>query len=216
MKFYRDTVTEQSWRLLQNLMRQYQLVVIGGWAVWLYTGQLKSKDIDVVVDVAELGKLRQEFEVFKNERLKKYEFRQGEVEVDIYMPFYSAPGIAAERILEDARVVEGFKLPSAELLWILKAVTWIARRGSGKGRKDLLDLISLLELGAIDKAKLEKWVAEAGAKAAVAEVVNELQSLTSVEELGLNQHRVARAKRKWLGLLQVDGVEVGREIRVLV
>ena len=201
MKFYRDSVTQQSWRLLQDLARQHRLVVIGGWAVWLYTRQLKSKDIDVVVELAELERLRQEFDVFKNERLKKYELRQGEVEVDIYVQFYSLPGIAAEKVLEDARVVEGFKLPSAELLWVLKAVTWVARRGSGKGRKDLLDLVGLLETGEIDKAKLGKWVAEAGAKMAVAEVADELQSLTSVEELGLNRHQVARAKRRWLELL---------------
>ena len=201
MKFYRDTVTEQSWRLLQNLVRQYQLVVIGGWAVWLYTGQLKSKDIDVVVDVTELGKLRQEFEVFKNERLRKYEFRQGEIEVDIYVPFYSLPGIGAKKVWEDARVVEGFKAPSAELLWVLKATTWMSRRGNGKGRKDLLDLISLLESGEIDKEKLRQWVVEAGAKLAAAEVMQELQQITSVEELGFNQHQTARSKQQWLKIL---------------
>lgn len=201
MKFYRDSVTEQSWQLLQKLARQYRLVVIGGWAVWLYTQKLKSKDIDIVVTLTELERLRAEFEVFKNERLKKYELRQREVEVDVYVPFYSVPGVAAEMILEDARVVGGFQVPSMELLWVLKTVTWVARRGSGKGRKDWVDLISLLETGEIDKKRLATYVTEAGAKLAVAEVVEELRKVTRVAELGLNQHQVSRLKQQWSAAL---------------
>ena len=203
MGFYRDSVTDKSWQLAQKLARQYQLVVIGGWAVWLYTKQLKSKDIDVVVEVPELQRLRQEFEVFKNERLRKYEFRQGEVEVDVYVPFYSHPGIAAEKILEDARVVGGFKVPSIELLWVLKAVAWMARRGSGKGRKDVVDLVSLLESGEMDRAVVKRWVSEAKVEKVAQEVIKELRGLISLEELGLNRHQVARAKGKWMSYLEL-------------
>lgn len=110
MDYYRNSVTQKSWELLVELNRRHRVVVIGGWAVWLYTQRLKSKDIDLVVELAELEQLRSTYDLVKNERLKKYQFRQDEVEVDVYTPFYSRIGIPVEEIVKDARVVEGFRL----------------------------------------------------------------------------------------------------------
>jgi len=104
MVFYRDSVTESSWQLLQELKRQFKFCLIGGWAVWLYTQQLKSKDIDMVIDLGQLSKLRQKYDLVKNERLKKHQFRRGEVEVDVYTPYYSNLGIKAEKILTASRI----------------------------------------------------------------------------------------------------------------
>ena len=92
MVYYRDAVTQKSWQLLTELTRKFRFVLIGGWAVWLYTKQLKSKDIDIVVDLSQLVKLKTRFDLVKNNRLKKYEFRNGEVQVDVYTPYYSFPG----------------------------------------------------------------------------------------------------------------------------
>ena len=58
MAYYRDSVTEASWQLLQKLKREYKFCLIG-WAVWLYTKQLKSKDIDLVVAPEELSRIRE-------------------------------------------------------------------------------------------------------------------------------------------------------------
>lgn len=71
MNYYRDSVTQKSWRFLTELARKYRFVLIGGWAVWLYTKQLKSKDIDIVVDLNQLAKLKTRFDLVKNSRLKK-------------------------------------------------------------------------------------------------------------------------------------------------
>ena len=69
-EFYREDVTEKRWQLLQQLHRQYDFVLIGGWAVWAYTHQDKSRDIDIVVDYDTLGVLRQAFpNLHKNHRL---------------------------------------------------------------------------------------------------------------------------------------------------
>ena len=70
MNYYRDQVTTKSWELLQQLAKKYQFILIGGWAVWLYTHQLKSKDIDLLVKFDTLEKLRYDFPLTKNERLK--------------------------------------------------------------------------------------------------------------------------------------------------
>ena len=190
MVYYRDSVTEASWQLLKELKRQFQFCLIGGWAVWLYTRQLKSKDIDLVVKPEELSRIRRKYELFKNERLKKYEFRQGEAQVDVYAAYYSELGIEAEKILQDCRIVEGFSLPLPEVLFILKLAAWLDRKSSPKGRKDLIDLVSLLETQKLDRDKLKHQ--------RIKILIKELKLLGSLPELNLNQHQLARAKKRWL------------------
>lgn len=128
MNYYRDSVTNKSWQFLRKLNKKINFVLIGGWAVWLYTRQLKSKDIDIVVDLPQLSKIRKSYEMYKNGRLKKYEIKVDEVEVDIYSAYYSNLGIPAEEILADAKNISGFSVPSLELLLVLKSVAWYSRR----------------------------------------------------------------------------------------
>ena len=71
MNYYRNHVTQTSWKQLQNLAQNYLFILIGGWAVWLYTNQLKSKDIDIIVEFDQLEKLKVNFPLSKNDRLKK-------------------------------------------------------------------------------------------------------------------------------------------------
>lgn len=49
-EFWNSDITEASWRGLQELKREIDFVLIGGWAVYLYSRLQKSKDIDVIVD----------------------------------------------------------------------------------------------------------------------------------------------------------------------
>lgn len=48
MAYYHDLITGTSWRELKQLRRYCNFVLIGGWAAWLYTKALKSKDIDII------------------------------------------------------------------------------------------------------------------------------------------------------------------------
>ena len=189
MVYYRDSVTESSWQLLKNLKRQFNFCLIGGWAVWLYTHQLKSKDIDIVVKPDELSRIRKKYELFKNDRLKKYEFRKGEVQIDVYPAYYADLGIKAEEILSNSRTVEGFLVPAPEVLFILKLVAWLDRKSSAKGRKDLVDLISLLQI--IDG---KEGLNHPGIK----NLTQELQAIVAVPELNLNRHQWSRTKKRLL------------------
>src|SRR3989344_1388761 len=137
-QFYHDIITEKSFKFLQTLRGDFRFVLIGGWAVFLYTRSLKSKDIDIVVEYEELGQLRERFDLAKNDRLKKYEIKPGEFDVDVYVAHYSDLGIPAEAIMARAEELEGFIVPPRELLLLLKLHAWLARRGSAKGRKDEL------------------------------------------------------------------------------
>ncbi len=179
MNYYRDQITTKSWELLQRLVKKYHFILIGGWAVWLYTKALKSKDIDLVVEFDQLEKLRQDFPLTKNERLKKYEIVQNEVQIDVYVPHYSQLGadIAATTQLK------GFTVPSPETLIALKLVAHNHRSGSAKGRKDLIDIISLLTLPQLN---WDQVPAEA-AKLATAQ--------TAMPELNLNPHQYSRLKK---------------------
>lgn len=200
MDYYRDSVTSRSWEFLVELHRTFRIAVIGGWAVWLYTRQLKSKDIDIIVELPDLSKLREAFPISKNERLKKYELRRGEIQVDVYAPFYSKLGVPAEDIIRDARIVDGFRLPSPELLLVLKAVAWNARRGSAKGRKDFLDMISLLQVKNLNYAHVRHFLTTYNLAQIKALFVDELKRTTKIDELSLNSHQLSRAKRTWLQL----------------
>jgi len=193
MAFYRESVTESSWQLLQALKRQFKFCLIGGWAVWLYTKQLKSKDIDIVVKPDELSRIRQKYELFKNDRLKKYEFRKGEVQIDVYPAYYADLGIKAEEVLSNSRIVEGFLVPVPESLFILKLVAWLNRKSSPKGRKDLIDMISLLHVCKLDKTRLQH--------PGLPVFVQELKRLVELPELNLNQHQIAKCKKDWLAIL---------------
>lgn len=96
--FYQNTVSHKSWQLLTQLKKKFDFILIGGWAVYLYTQGLKSKDIDIIVDFSELSKLKQAYNIIKNERLQKYEIKTEGIDIDIYLPHYSALGLPTEII----------------------------------------------------------------------------------------------------------------------
>ncbi len=132
-ELYHDLITEKSFKTLQDLKRKFKFILIGGWAVFLYTKALKSKDIDIIIDYDELGKLKKEFDITKNERLKKYEAKIEEIDVDIYLPHFSNIGLPIEEIGNYIQSLGGFKVPIPEILLILKTYTFLQRKGTTKG-----------------------------------------------------------------------------------
>jgi len=201
MDFYHDLVTETSWKLLQRLRRKYEFILIGGWAVFLYTKALKSKDIDLVLGYDALEKLKNTFEVRKNARLKKYEARNAEVEIDIYVPHYSNPGLPAEELGKYATSLEGITTIEKEVLAILKEKALIERAQTVKGRKDLIDFVSLVRLENFSWERYQGLIREYGLKKYSAFARAVLAQTQSVEELELNVHAIAKLKRKILRLL---------------
>lgn len=196
MNFYHNLITEKSWRLLRSLRKKYDFILIGGWAVFLYTKALKSKDIDLILEFSELEKLKEEFEVSKNERLKKYEARREGMEIDIYIPFYSRLGLPVEDLKKFVVGFEGFKTVEKEVLAILKQEALMGRRGTVKGRKDLADLISLFRLPDFNWEKYKKVVERHGLGKSSSAVLDMLKKTTKIDELDLSVHQMARLKQK--------------------
>ena len=143
MEFWNSQLTEKSWRLLQEIRKKYNFILIGGWSTYLWTKQQKSKDIDIVVSLTELQKLKQE-DLRKNDALKKYEIKSDEIDIDIYLEYYSKLTIPPEDIKKYTSQIEGFNVASQEALLVLKQGAEIDRENSIKGEKDRADIVSLM------------------------------------------------------------------------
>lgn len=143
-EFWNELVTRKSWETLTALSKEYDFIVIGGWAVYLWTGIHKSKDIDIVVDYDMLNLLKHRYNLEKNERLKKYEIKMGEFDIDIYLPGYSKLAFPLEALGGYVENIQGIRVPIPEILVILKQGGEIARRGSIKGKKDVIDILTIL------------------------------------------------------------------------
>ncbi len=199
--FYNDLITTQSWSFLQQLRHDFNFVLIGGWAVYLYTRGLKSKDIDIIVDYPELEKIRQRFSLSKNERLRKYEARYESTQIDIYLPHYSQIGIPTEDIVQNAVSREGFNLPQPEMLLILKQFVYQQRANSPKGEKDRLDILGLLTKTFIDWQGYLKILKQYQISHFSADLRDLIRTTIRVPELNLNEHHWSRLKKSLLSSL---------------
>jgi len=195
MQYYHEIITEKSFKFLQELKNNYRFVLIGGWAVFLYSHSLKSKDIDIIIDYSELAKLRENYNVIKNDCLNKYEIKTGEFDVDIYLPHYSELGINVEEIQKNSVTKEGFTVPDLERLFLLKLFAFSQRRGSSKGEKDELDIFSLAVLPEFDWGKYKTLAANLNFKKYHDLFLDLLNRTVSVKELGFNEQKFAKVKR---------------------
>src|SRR3989338_2784404 len=89
MDYWHDLLTEKSWKVLQELKGKFPFILIGGWAVYLWARTQKSRDIDIIVDLQTLATIKKGYDVHKNDNLKKYEIKREEIDIDMYVPYYS-------------------------------------------------------------------------------------------------------------------------------
>lgn len=197
MAYYHDLITEKSWEKLRELRKQYSFVLIGGWAVYLYTKGLKSRDIDFICGYKELEKLKNDYDLIKNDRLRKYEIHIGEFDIDIYVPFFSNLGVPVEELQNMAKLHEGFWVLWPEPLLILKQKAYEDRRHSAKGRKDFIDIVSLLKNG-VDLKKYKDLLKQYSLVGYSRNLTNMLKHCREVPELGLGAHAYSRMKKEIL------------------
>ena len=194
MSFYHNLITGKSWKTLQDLKNKYKFILIGGWAVFIYTNGLKSKDIDFICDYQELEKLRKNYDLIKNQRLKKYEIKQDNTDIDIYLPFFSDLGIPYDEIQKNTVKHSGFTVPKMEILMVLKQQAFQDRVGSTKGEKDKIDIISMLRQN-FDFNFYLKILKTQKKQNFVDDLKKLLKTTTEVSELNLNQHQFSKLKK---------------------
>ncbi len=155
MEFWSDLITRKSWDVLLKLKEMpVDFILIGGWAAFLWTRLHKSKDIDIVLENHEaLAYFKQHFDLKKNTRLKNYEITIEEVDVDIYVPYFSELSLPVEEIIKHKTVIENIAVAAPEALLILKQGAEKDRSDSIKGRKDQVDILTLVLNVGIDWKK---------------------------------------------------------------
>ncbi|MBI4360953.1 hypothetical protein HY572_04250 [Candidatus Micrarchaeota archaeon] len=162
MEFWPETATDASWTALQKIQKQFAFTLIGGWAVYLWTRQHKSKDIDIVVSDETIYQLKKTHPIQKNDRLKKYEIKHEFFDIDIYVAHYSTLTLPPTTITRHAQKIEGFSVASPETLLILKLGAWRDRKDSVKGRKDEIDILTLLMHAPFDLQTYKKQLKKNG------------------------------------------------------
>src|SRR3989338_7272172 len=144
MDFWNNTLTEKSWNIMLGL-KGFDFVVIGGWAAYLWTKMHKSKDVDIVIkNFEDLDLLKKNYNLVKNDNLKKYEIKIEEIDIDIYVPFFSKLAIPVEDIANYTTKIQNFEVVKPEVLLILKQGAELDREKSVKGEKDRIDIATLL------------------------------------------------------------------------
>ena len=190
-----------------------EIGIIGGWAIWAYSPYKYSMDIDIVTRPSGLWKIRERlqqlgFNETSGGHLGKKGFKKavedGAIEVDVYDdkigPF------TAEEVLNRSLEKDLFgmkaKVASPTDLAILKVYALAERRESGKGQKDISDLIALLlaERQEIDVAEVRRVVERKVMKDAIALVTSSFQQTSRFYPLSMDEYRKLKsALEKWIG-----------------
>jgi len=202
MTFYHSLITEKSWEVLRDFRQRFNFILIGGWAVFLYTHSLKSKDIDVICSYEELQQWREKYELSKNGRLKKYEIKIGGIDIDIYLPYYSQFPLPIKVIEKHTKKREGFIVPRIEILLILKQGAYQARRGSSKGEKDKIDILSLLLSQEMDLDFYLELIKEYHLSEYSRQLILLLKNTKEISSLHQNVHQFSRFKKQVLKKLK--------------
>jgi len=198
MEYWHDILTEKSWKVLQDINGKFDFVLIGGWATYLWTKSHKSRDIDVIIDFSTLEKLRTDYELRKNDNLKKYEIIIDEIEIDIYVPHYSQLTIPVEKVEKETTLIEGFRVARPEALLILKQGAHLEREHSEKGIKDELDIMSILLKTGFDFGKYHKLLSEYGLDIYQDRLIKLIKSFNRFDFFNLNPRQYKLKKHELL------------------
>ncbi|PIQ72687.1 hypothetical protein COY13_01070 [Candidatus Roizmanbacteria bacterium CG_4_10_14_0_2_um_filter_36_35] len=206
--FYQSIVTEKSWKMLQMLKKDIDFILIGGWAVYLYTKTLKSKDIDIIVDYQELDKIKKNFQLIKNDRLRKYEIKKEGIDIDIYLPYFSDLGLPVGKLIKHQDKNQGFTILKKEILLFTKLKAYQERGMTIKGVKDKIDIISLILLTDFNFVFWRDFIKKERVGVYNELIKKILLETKEIPELNLNQHAFAKKKKKLLE--QVRSFQVTR------
>lgn len=134
----------------------FQIVLVGGWAIYIYNPYMKSRDIDLIVSKEDYWKLSNflkslGFSETHGEHLGKKEFLmlygRDKIEIDVYDETVAGFDVktviknTVEKTIDDKAV----NVASITDLTIMKLKSATDRLGSAKGEKDLSDLLAVLD-----------------------------------------------------------------------
>ena len=200
MEFWNSDITNESWKELLVLSTKYNFILIGGWAIYLYTKLQKSRDIDMVVDYDQFKLLSVDFEMRKNPSLYKYEIKFQKFDIDVYTPFYSKLTVPPEDLINNYTLIENIRVPRVEELLILKLGAFDYRMNSIKGQKDRLDITGLAFYSNIDYSRLKTLLNKYEKPSYINLYVNAIAHIEKrlLPFLNLNESTYVKMKKKTL------------------
>lgn len=206
MQYWNSLLTDKSWNTLLKLKKEpINFILIGGWAVFLWTNQIKSKDIDIIItNFDDLNYLKQKYTLTKNDKLKKYEIKIDDIDVDIYLIHYSQLGIPIEDIKSKTSKIKGIRIPKPEILLILKQTAELMRKESVKGKKDQVDILTLLFYSKIDFAFYKKLLKKHNLKDYLKRLKTVIKTFKDIEYLNLNPREFKLKKQATLKKLDTE------------
>lgn len=203
MEFWNSDITDESWKKLLDLSKRYRFILIGGWAIYMYTKLQKSRDIDIVVDYDQFKILSDDFSVKKNPSLRNYEIKFQKFDIDIYTPFYSRLAVTPEDLITNFTTIENILVPRVEELLILKLGAFDERMNSIKGQKDRLDIAGLVFYSSIDYIRLRNLLNKYGKSDYIALIMRAIGNIDRrlLPYLNLNESTYAKIKKEVLGII---------------
>lgn len=200
VEFWNSLLTEKSWNRLLELQKEpFNFIVIGGWAIYLWTKLHKSKDIDIVLtDIKSLEYLKQKYDLKKNEHFKRYEISMNDFDIDIYVPYFSKLPIPTEDLSKYTTKIEGISVLKPEALLILKQATEIERKDSVKGTKDRIDILSILCYASFDTKEYFRLIKEYKHKEFGARLKTILKTFKEYFYLNMNVQEFKKKKKELL------------------
>ena len=201
MEYWNTIITQKSWNVLQKIRKELNFVLIGGWATYLWAKSHKSKDIDIVVGYKELNKLKLDYNLNKNDNLRKYEIKIEDIYIDIYLPFYSK--LPLIKNLDDYKAkVEGFNVAKPEALLVLKQAAEVDRSNTEKGMKDRIDIMDLLFKCHMDFEEYEKILEQEKLIHFKKRLIDIVTKFTDIKYLDLNPRQLKLKKEEIIGILK--------------
>ncbi len=202
--FWNSLLTEKSWNVLQKIAKEsFSFVLIGGWAAYLWTNLHKSKDIDIALtNVKDLEQIKQKYDLKKNDRLKKYEIRIDDIDVYIYVPYYSKLAIPVEDMKDYAGQREGLAIVKPEALLILKQGAELEREESVKGTKDQIDIMTLLCFADFDLSLYNQLLKKYKLEQYLLRLINIIKNFSDYDNLNLTPRQFSLKKKEILNRLR--------------
>ncbi len=208
MDFWNSILTGKSWEILKELCQKpFHFILIGGWAAYLWTDLHKSKDIDIILpEFRDLEYLKKHYALKKNDALKKYEIQFEEIDIDIYVPYYSRLALPIEEIIRHTARRENITVVQPEILLILKQGAEADREHSTKGLKDRVDIMALLCSADINFKKYHGLLRKHALKHFSSRLQKIISDFTEIKYLELNPRQFKLKKKELLGKLRDTAV----------
>ncbi|MBI2508222.1 hypothetical protein HYV89_04690 [Candidatus Woesearchaeota archaeon] len=163
MELWNETVVEKSYDILNKIKEELDFIIIGGWASWFHTKTVKSKDIDIYVDFGDFFNFQKSLAnkgifISLNQKLKKYESKIDDVDIDIYTPNYCDLIIPCKDVFFEKwfKKIDGFNVILPEPFLILKLKAEENRSGTIKGFKDRIDILAMIHKSDLDRKFLSE------------------------------------------------------------